>query len=280
MDLIRADRFTLEQLTEAYNETRIDYIVPMPMNVARLREYIHLFDIDLSASWVATYNDAIYGLGMLGIRSGRAWITRVGVLPWGRRQGTGRSIINKLLESAGEKALDTVWLEVIAGNEPAYQLFLTSGFQQTRELLVARRPPQSNNIIPEPEDQPQVKELNRDQTVALLEQRTGRPNWINETATFRKLSDLRGLSIQLPCGGQGWICYEVTFLQITRTVVEVLTGDPVKVTRAALQALHSRHPTQDAVLENLPVTEPIWKGFSELGYFDVFRRVEMVKANS
>ena len=280
MDLIRADRFTLEQLTEAYNETRIDYIVPMPMNVARLREYIYLFDIDLSCSWVATNNDTIYGLGMLGIRSGRAWITRVGVLPWGRRQGTGRSIINRLLESAAEKGLDTVWLEVIAGNEPAYQLFLTSGFQQTRELLVARRPPQSNDIVQEPEDRPQVSELNRDQTLALLEQRTGRPNWINETATFRKLSDLRGLSVQLPGGSQGWICYEVTFLQITRTVVEVLIGDPVKVARAALKALHERHPTQDAILENLPAAEPIWNGFSDLGYFDVFRRVEMVKINS
>ena len=280
MDLIRADRFTLEQLTEAYNETRIDYIVPMPMNVARLREYIYLFDIDLSASWVATKNDTIYGLGMLGIRPGRAWITRVGVLPWGRRQGIGRSIIDKLLESAGEKALDTVWLEVIAGNEPANQLFQTSGFQHTRELLVARRPPQSNNIIQEPEDQPQVEELSHDQILALLEQRTGRPNWINETATFRKLSDLRGLSVQLPGGSQGWICYEVTFLQIARTIVEVLEGDPVNVTRAALQALHARHPTQDAVLENLPATEPSWHGFSDLGYFDVFRRVEMVRTSS
>jgi ribosomal protein S18 acetylase RimI-like enzyme len=279
MELIRADRFTLEQLTEAYNETRIDYIVPMPMNVARLREYIYLFDIDLSASWVAIKNDTIFGLGMLGIRPSRAWITRVGVLPKGRRQGIGRSIIDKLLESADEKALDTVWLEVIAGNEPANQLFLTSGFQHIRELLVARRPPQSNNIIHEPGNQPQVDELSHDQIVALLEQRTGRPNWINETATFRKLSDLRGLSIQLPDGSQGWICYEVTFLQITRTIVEVLEGDPVNVTRASLQALHARHPTQDAVLENLPTAEPVWNGFTEFGYFDVFRRVEMVRTS-
>ncbi|HUS94891.1 MAG TPA: GNAT family N-acetyltransferase [Patescibacteria group bacterium] len=280
MDLIRANRFTLEQLTEAYNETRNDYIVPMPMNVARFREYIYLYDIDLSASWVATRGDIIYGLGMLGIRSGRAWISRVGVLPWGRRQGIGRSIINKLLDSAGENSLDTIYLEVIAGNEPASQLFLTSGFQRTRELIVARRPPHSNHNLMELEEKPQIRELNRDQTLSLLEQRTGRPNWLNETDTFRKLSDLRGFSVQLPGGSQGWICYEVTFLQVTRTIVEVLEGDPVKVTRAALCALHERHPAQDAVLENLPGADPNWIGFSDIGYFEVFRRTEMVKVNS
>ncbi len=277
MDLIRANRFTLEQLTEAYNETRIDYIVPMPMNVARLREYIYLYDIDLSASWVATKGDTIYGLGMLGIRSGRAWISRVGVLPWGRRQGTGRSIINKLLDSAAENSLDTIHLEVIAGNEPASQLFLTSGFLPTRELIIARRPPHSNHYLSEVDEKPQLCELDRDQTLTLLEQRIGPPNWLNETDTFRKLSDLRGFSVQLPGGGWGWICYEVTFLQVTRTIVEVLKGDPVKVTKAALCALHERHPAQDAILENLPAADSKWIGFSDIGYFEVFRRTEMVK---
>ena len=277
MDLIRADSFTLEQLTSAYNDTRTDYIVPMPMNVPRLREYIHLFDIDLGASWVVTKNDTIYGLGMLGVRFGRAWITRVGVLPWGRRQGIGRSIIDKLIDSARVKGLETVWLEVISGNNPAYQLFVTSGFQKTRELLVARRAPQNETSHQSKREQTLVTELNRDQILALLDRRTTRPNWINETETYRKLSDLRGLCVQLPGGNKGWICYEVSFLQINRIVVDVVAGDAEQVTFAMLQALHERHPTQDAILENLPAYGPIWPGFKEMEYFDVFRRVEMVR---
>ncbi len=40
-----ASAFPLEALTDAYNQTRIDYIIPMPMNVTRLREYIHNYDV-------------------------------------------------------------------------------------------------------------------------------------------------------------------------------------------------------------------------------------------
>ena len=66
MKLIPADQFTIEQLTEAYNQTRVDYIVPMPMNAARLQEYIDVYDVELAASWVAVNEqDEPLGLGML-----------------------------------------------------------------------------------------------------------------------------------------------------------------------------------------------------------------------
>ena len=34
LNLIPVSAFSYEELTEAYNQTRVDYIVPMPMNVA------------------------------------------------------------------------------------------------------------------------------------------------------------------------------------------------------------------------------------------------------
>ena len=61
MQLHRASNFSLQQLTDAYNQTRVDYIVPMPMNVARLQEYIDTYDIDLEASWVAMDGKIIFG---------------------------------------------------------------------------------------------------------------------------------------------------------------------------------------------------------------------------
>ncbi len=36
-ELVPASAYTVEALTEAYNQTRVDYIVPMPMNPARSR---------------------------------------------------------------------------------------------------------------------------------------------------------------------------------------------------------------------------------------------------
>ena len=79
--LVPASQFTIEQLTAIYNQTRVDYMVPMPMNVARLAEYIATYDVDLDHSLVAMQGSELLGVAMLGMREGRAWITRLGVLP-------------------------------------------------------------------------------------------------------------------------------------------------------------------------------------------------------
>ena len=75
--LLPASDFTVEELTDAYNRTRTDYLIPMPMNPNRMQEYIDLYDVDLSRSKVALEGDTIVGLGMLGVRSGMSWITRL-----------------------------------------------------------------------------------------------------------------------------------------------------------------------------------------------------------
>src|ERR1051326_8900364 len=91
LQLIPASHFTIEQLTAIYNQTRVDYLVPMPMNAARLLEYIQTYDIDLEHSLVALQHDQLLGVAMLGVRNDRAWITRLGVIPTTRRTGVGRS---------------------------------------------------------------------------------------------------------------------------------------------------------------------------------------------
>ena len=71
--LIPADQYTIEQLVDIYNQTRIDYMVPMPMNAARLAEYIETYDVSLAHSLVATLtNGEMLGVIMLGIRKERS----------------------------------------------------------------------------------------------------------------------------------------------------------------------------------------------------------------
>jgi ribosomal protein S18 acetylase RimI-like enzyme len=281
MEFVSADHFSLEQLAEAYNHTRVDYIVPMPMNVARLREYIRFYDIDLAASCVAVSGSTIFGLGMLGIRSERGWITRVGVLPHGRRKGTGRAIIERLMLFAGERELGVVWLEVIKGNDPAYQLFQTGGFEEARELVVARRPPDLTYEHPDREwsvlDNANVSPLGRAEALALLAKRTERPNWLNETESMQNADDLCGIFLELD-SGKGWVSYQFDELRITHIVFEVIEGDRASVATAVALALHERHPTQDAILENIPASDPMWNGLEKAGYFDTFRRLEMIKS--
>ena len=142
IELIPAERFSMQELTELYNQTRVDYLVPMPMNADRLAEYVHDFDIDLTHSCVACAADGQpLGLSMLGVRREKAWITRLGVLPASRRTGAGSALIDFMLAGAASLGLKETDLEVIKNNAPAYNLFLSKGFIETSEYLVMRRAP-------------------------------------------------------------------------------------------------------------------------------------------
>ncbi len=70
--LTPASQFTYEQLAAIYNQTRVDYMVPMPMNAARLADYVSTYDVDLNHSMVAvTQSGEMLGVAMLGVREGR-----------------------------------------------------------------------------------------------------------------------------------------------------------------------------------------------------------------
>ncbi len=280
MELIPAEQFSMEELTAAYNETRVDYIVPMPMNVARLMEYIEFYDVDLSASWVVVDGKQKLGLAMLGVRDGRAWITRMGVLPAGRRRGTGGVLMEHLIQSANERGIDNIWLEVIKNNTPAHKMFLKFGFTETRELVVARRPPTPTIDPPDILDGltvEQVTTLDRDDTLRYMACRKTRPNWLIQSESMQHVPNLSAFLVDLSDGGKGWVSYNASMFQLTRICVGVLEGDVPKVTAAALLTLHRYNPVQDAIMENLPLTDPKWLGFQALGYFESFRRIEMLR---
>jgi ribosomal protein S18 acetylase RimI-like enzyme len=274
MELQPANNFTFEELTEAYNETRIDYLVPMPMNVARLMEYCRVYDVALEHSCVAVEGDVKLGLGMLGVRHERGWITRLGVLPAGRRKGAGSALMTGLIERAQKESLKMMWLEVIKGNEPAHNLFRKYGFKETRELIVARRAPKTefNKVV---FDQiRRITTLNHEDAIILLSHRQDRPNWLNETESLQNVRNLSALLVELKNGGRGWVTYHAGLLQLTRLIVEVTVGDPTEVTEAILTVLHQRHKRQDSIAENL-CEDKKWLGFQKAGYFDSFRRIEM-----
>ncbi len=279
MELLPASEFTFEEITHAYNQTRVDYVVPMPMNVARLKEYSRVYDVDLHSSCIVVdpeNENLIYGLGMLGLRGNRSWITRLGVLPYGRRLGVGRRIMDGLFAQSNRHKCKHIWLEVIKNNEPAYRMFLKYGFVETRELIIGRRPPNINfneNLLAEVR---QVTTLNHEDAIILLSHRKDHPNWLNQTETFQNVRNLSALLVELRNGGRGWVTYHADMLQLTRIIIEVTAGDPTEVAEAILNVLHQRHKRQDAIIENV-FDEEIWAGCQNFGYFESFRRIEMVK---
>jgi ribosomal protein S18 acetylase RimI-like enzyme len=270
--LVAASQFSFEELTAAYNQTRVDYIVPMPMNATRLREYVHNYNVDMDASAVAVDGDQMLGLVMLGVRPRRTWITRLGVLPVKRRRGSGRVLMECLIEQSCRLKADHIVLEVIKGNTPAYCLFHKLGFRDVRELLVLRRPPGPPAIDVTPY---LVTTLDYQQAVAQLSQRQSIPSWLDEKVSLENAGKLAGLRVELSNGDWGWLVYQNTVFQLSRLVLQTEVGDPHQVGLALIHALHTHHPAQDTNTENLPTDDPHWPALRELGYLEAFRRIEM-----
>lgn len=271
--VVPASSFTFDQLANLYNRARVDYIVPMPMNGRRMEEYIRYHDVALNGSFVA-FNDKHQetGVAMLGIRGNRSWITRLGVIPERRGHKIGQYLTETLIEESLRRGIKRVQLEVIIGNEPAYRLFLKLGFEPVRELLVIRRPPGP----PPPEMEQanvQMTEIDDGRILYHLEQREGVPAWIDETASLLNAGNLRGLHVRLPDGDQTWVIFQRTPFQITRFALG--PAAPLEAMRAVLYHVHKEYPMQDAKIENLPLDGPEWPVYQEMGYFEVFRRVEM-----
>ena len=100
-ELVSASNFSADELAEIYNAGRVDYIVPMPMNAKRIQSYVRTYDVDLDASVVIyDHNHQPAGIGMLGIRDDRGWITRLGIIPEKRKAGMGITMMKALIHAA------------------------------------------------------------------------------------------------------------------------------------------------------------------------------------
>jgi ribosomal protein S18 acetylase RimI-like enzyme len=273
IDLIPASAFSYEELTNAYNRTRVDYIVPMPMNAARLREYVETYDVDMDASVVAIDGNEVLGLAMLGVRPGRTWITRLGVVRHQRRQRTGWTLVTHLIEQAQLKKASYIVIEVIEDNDPAHNLFVKKGFEVTRQLLVLRRPPARPRLEVPPAE---VHALGYNEAVHLLKNRESTPSWIDEYESLVNAGNLSAFYATLEDGSSGWLVYQNTVFQLGRLVIQTEVGNPLAVAKVLLHRLHTEHSVQDTKTENLPITDPHWPIFKEMGYIIMFRRNEMV----
>lgn len=266
--------YSFEELADIYNQTRVDYIVPMPMNAKRMREYVTEHDVDLDASVVVlSEHDEVIGLNMVAFRQQRAWITRLGVVPDLRKRKSGQFLMDTLLERARQRGAKWVQLEVIEGNEPAYRLFLKCGFKETRRLLIIRRPPGMPAEVPARAEDT-VTPLSADEINACLSQRDDSPAWLEETPSLLHTGSLKGLRVTLASGKTGWVVYQLTTFKIAHIVLCPYVDE--ELASAVLYHLHRTHPRQDTKTENVPVSSVYWPIFQKMGYLEEFRRIEML----
>ncbi len=272
INLIPASQYSITELTESYNQTRVDYMVPMPMNPARLAEYIHVYDVSLEQSLVALDNGRMVGLGMLGLRPQRSWITRLGLIANIRGKGIGHALMAGLLENSDRLNTPHNLLEVIKGNTPAYNLFLKLGFENIRELLILRR-------APRPIQKPFTKAfpMDRGDIIYHLKRRTNAQAWTNQTESLAHVKGLHGFHIYLPDGGHGWLVYQRTLFNLSRLMFDTDSGDPVAIMSELLRHLHDSYPDVDTYTENIPTNDPRLPAFEANDYIEAFRRVEMFR---
>ncbi|MFQ5616505.1 MAG: GNAT family N-acetyltransferase [Anaerolineales bacterium] len=271
LQLIPASQFTVEALTQIYNQTRVDYLVPMPMNAARLAEYIHDYDIDLERSVVAAREGKPVGVGMLGIRQNRSWITRLGVLPVKRRAGIGESIMVNMLEHSDQPGIELCILEVIEGNTPAHNLFLKLGFRETRTYLVLRRAPRLMEFWL----RGRISWLDKEDSLVRLREASLCQSWINAAESMENADNLQGIRLVLPDGSSGWLVYRYYKFTLSHLILHTESGDPVKIGMNLLAHLHCQHRMLDTYAENIEVNDPHLPALKEMGYFEAFRRIEM-----
>lgn len=276
VEIIPADRYTIQELTELYNQTRVDYLVPMPMNADRLNEYVHDFSVDLTQSCVARNIDGqVLGLSMLGIRNDIAWITRLGVLPASRRTGAGSKLMDYMLNNADGLGLRETHLEVIKNNEPAYKLFLKKGFVETDTYLVMRHAPRPLSASLHGE----VTWLDFDEAMEKVDSYPEHLTWINAYKSMRNSPNTEGVHIKLPNGDSGWLVYRNTKFTLRSTLSHLIMhteqGEPENVGMQLLSHLHTKYPHHDTYAENIHENDPHLPAFQSMGYFTNFKRIEM-----
>ncbi|MFW5691724.1 MAG: GNAT family N-acetyltransferase [Chloroflexota bacterium] len=270
---VPASRYTYAQLAEIYNQARVDYIVPMPMNARRMQEYVENYDIDMDGSVVVLNSAGLEcGIGMLGMRADRAWVTRLGVLPERRERHLGQFMMETMLSYAVDQGARLAQLEVIVGNDPARHLFEKMGFKETRTLLIIRRPP-GTPAVGLAQEADTVRQLTDDEIPDYLMRRDPGASWVEETASLLNAGNLHGLEIMAADGENAWVVFQKSPFQLTHLVLSPNASDAAIC--SALYHVHKSHPMQDTKVENVPLRHHEWEIYQGMGYIEVFRRTEM-----
>lgn len=275
--LVPARQISPADRAQLINRAYADYYVPMHLTAEQMVVIDRCYDIDLEQSVVAMAGRKVIGMALLARRGRSGWISGVGVAPEHRRRGVGRAMIGRLLENAAATGLDEISLEVIVENTAARQLYAGLGFQETRELLVWRRPVESD-ALPIPAER--LAPADPATLLALCDQWRGRPApWQRATATLAHMAAsgrLQGYRLDRANGPVA--CCLVSGHGDTLSLMEVAidpTTDIVTPGRTLLQALAHVHRGRAMTISNVPADDPLNRVLAALRFLVTVRQIEM-----
>lgn len=183
MSPLFADALAPAALAELFNAGFSDYLVPLQLDEAALREHVRVHDVDLAASPVATAGDAAAAFALVGVRGAAGWIGGMATAPPYRRRGLGRRVMAAALEAASQRGCRTVGLEVVDRNAAAIALYRELGFATVRDLDVW-------SLEPQPERPPASRPVDAPTAQAWIAAHRGAPEpWQRADATVERLHE-------------------------------------------------------------------------------------------
>jgi len=250
-----ASSLSLAELTNVFNDSYADYVVPMPRYEERLMRWlIDTFDVDLDASRIAVADGVPVGFVNLALRGDQAWIGGLGVVPQARRQGLGELLMRAAHDEARARAVERVWLEVIVQNEGASLLYEKLGYRAVRDLEVwtlnEDGAPGSAREVPVAQAHERIRAL-----------RTAREPWQRADATLAHHDDAVGLETDAGAA---------VFRPSTGIHLLQIAGDDHE---ELLRALRSRGPV---IALNIPLDDPAAEALRALGGTASVRQREML----
>ena len=148
-----AAAWPLTALAELFTGGFAGYVIPVQMTPAALAERIAAEDVDLAASRVLLRDGRPAGLALVARRGWQSRVAAMGVRPEARGHGSGRALLERLLEDARARGDRRMRLEVFESNAPARALYERGGFRTTARLVGYEHPALAPAEVPlEPVD--------------------------------------------------------------------------------------------------------------------------------
>lgn len=260
VQFISADSLELPALCALFNACFSDYLVPMKLDEAAFRAHVENNDIDLACSRVLVEEEPV-AFVLVGMRGDEAWIGGMGTVAEQRRRGLGERALLAAIDAATARGATRVWLEVIAGNEPAIDLYRKLGFVLVRDVTVwslpaaGEPPPASRDVGPA-----EAHEW-------IARHRASREPWQRSDAALLHMNDLSALCIDEAAA----VIYRLD--GETAAVLQIAAMDDQSAAAALRAAAGGDH---DLRLSNAPAGEPASRALERLGARAVATQHEMV----
>lgn len=138
MEIKNLENIDLEKLVSVINLSFSDYIVPMQLNLEKLKSKIVAEDVKLELSVGVFDGGEMVGIMLHGLRDSDQGLivynAATGVIPDYRGRGLVREMYNYLLPELKKITVKKMGLEVITGNHSAIKAYEKMGYTVARKL--------------------------------------------------------------------------------------------------------------------------------------------------